>query len=366
MPEETAHGSPQTRNGNGHATASFSELARAHYDWDRGDEEKDGRFHETLEAFEAESGRIVDAYWCRKNASAVALTVREQPGRGALRRLISGDGTDYRLHRLSDWVTAGTRDLPDLLHDCDILAIKASNGLEGVPRAVVMQWLMAVESHILGFIERHRDSEPRPKELAEFMRRQRRELRRIEAYYHEAGDKRARLRYVEGMLGIGVLFVALAALATWGLLALFGFGDLHDERVREFYAATTAGALGAVISVLMRMSGRGTFTIDHELGRTGVLLVGAWRPLIGSVSGIVVYFLVQTPMLPLDEASLTVPFYVVIAFLAGFSERWTRMVISGAMTTIADGHGEEEKEAPAPPPEPAPEAAAAAGSPAPS
>jgi hypothetical protein len=359
MPEETAHGSPQ--NGNGHATTSFSEVARAHYDWDRGAEADAGHFRDTLEAFEAESGRIVDAYWCRKDASAVALTVREHPRRGAMRRLLSGDGDDYRLHRISDWVTAGTRDLPDLLHDCDILAIKAAKGLEGVPRAVVMQWLMAVEAHVLGFIERHRDVEPRPKELAEFMRRQRAELRRIEAYYHEAGEKRARLRYVEGMLGIGILFVALAALATWGVLALFGFGDLHDERVREFYAATAAGALGAIVSVMMRMSGRGDFAIDHELGRTGVLLVGAWRPLIGTVSGIVVYFLVQTPMLPLDDASLTVPFYVVIAFLAGFSERWTRVVLSGAMSTIAErGDDADAPAAPAAPPEQAPTEAPAA------
>ena len=38
------------------------------------------------------------------------------------------------------------------------------------------------------------------------------------------------------------------------------------------------------------------------------------------------------------------PFYVVVAFLAGFSERWTRMMLSGAMRTIADA-GEEEQTA---------------------
>ena len=64
------------------------------------------------------------------------------------------------------------------------------------------------------------------------------------------------------------------------------------------------------------------------------MLVGAYRPLIGSVSGIVVYFLVQTPLMPLEESALTLPFFVVVAFLAGFSERWTRMVLSGAMRTI--------------------------------
>jgi hypothetical protein len=343
MPQETAHGSPQTKNG--HGNVSFSELARAHYDWDQKPEEQGAeRFHEALDAFEHEAGEIVDAYWCRKDASAVALTLRREPPRGRLARLRSRERYDYRLFRLSDWVTVGIRDLPDLLHDCDILAIKASAGLEGVPRAVVMQWLMAVEAHVLGFVERHRDREPEPRELAAFVERQRAELRRREAYYQGAGEKRARLRYIEGMLGIGVLILVLLSIATWGLLALFGFGDLHDATAREFYASSVAGAVGAVISVMMRMSGRGTFAIDHEIGKLEVLLVGAYRPLIGAVSGVVVYFLVQTPMVPIDDTTETVPFFAVVAFLAGFSERWTRMMLSGAMRTIADA-GEEERTA---------------------
>jgi hypothetical protein len=347
MPEQTAHGAPHARNGHDHV--SFSQLARAHYEWDRSEDGPGGdRFRETLDAFETEAGDIVDAYWCRKDASAVALTHRHRHRRGRLRRLVGGEAHDYRLYRVSDWVTAGLRDVPDLLHECDILAIKAANGLEGVPRAVVMQWLMAIEAHVLGFIERHRDSEPGEDELTAFVARQRAELRRVETYYQGAGEKLGRLRYVEGMLGIGVVLVLIASVATWGLLALFGAGDLGDPDVREFYAAAAAGAVGAVVSVLMRMSGRGEFAIDHELGRVGVTLVGAYRPVVGAVSGIVVYFLARTPMLPLDDALLGVPFFAVVAFLAGFSERWTRMVLSGAMRTIAEPE-EPPDAAPAPP-----------------
>jgi len=102
--------------------------------------------------------------------------------------------------------------------------------------------------------------------------------------------------------------------------------------------------------VMMRMSGRGSFAIDHELSRWEVMVVGAYRPLIGSVSGIVVYFLVQTPLVPIEQTALTLPFFVVVAFLAGFSERWTRVVLSGAMRTIGDRPAEAP--AAAPPPEP--------------
>jgi len=302
-----------------------------------------------LTAFEMNAGEIVDAYWCRKDASAVALTKRQLRGDSKLGILIGHEAvTEYRLYRVSDWVTGDTREIPDLLHECDILAIKAANGLEGVPRAVVMQWLLSVETHVLGFIERHGKETPPKAELVKFAARERSELHKIEDYYQRSGEKRARLRYVEGMLGFGVLMLLVLGVLTAGVLAIFDVFDVHDAKVREFYVSAAAGGLGAVISVLMRMGGRGSFAIDHELGRFGVLLVGAYRPVIGSVSGIIVYFLVQTTFFPINDSARTLPFYVVVSFLAGFSERWTRMVLSGAMRTIGDAGDATKQAAPTP------------------
>jgi hypothetical protein len=345
MPEETAHGSTSETNGKGRV--SFSDVARAHFDWDRGNgDAARGKFESKLAAFETDAGEIVDAYWCRKDASAVALTRRDPVRPAGLRRALPHQhDPEYRLYRVSDWVTAGTREIPDLLHECDILAIKAAHALEGTPRAVVMQWLIAVETHVLGFIERHRESPPEDAEVSSFAARERAELRKIEDYYQRAGEKRGRLHYTEGMLGLGVALLLVAALATAAALALFGVLDLGSRGVREFYACGAAGGMGAVVSVLMRMAGRrGGFVIDHELGRLGVTMLGAYRPLVGSVSGIVVYFLVQTTLVPIDPFARSFAFYVVVAFLAGFSERWTKVVMSGAMRTIADDQPEAARD----------------------
>jgi hypothetical protein len=348
MPEKTAH--PTSANGrNGHV--SFSELVRAHHEWDTSDPDAAGavrrRFGELLDDFQKAAGEIVDAYWCRKEASAVALTRLERERKGRLR---GRRKLEYRLHRVSDWVTGDTHEIADLLHDCDILAIKAAHGLDGVSRAVVMQWLLLVESHLLGFIERHRDGHPDPAAVAKFAASERAELRRIEDYYSRAGEKRARMQYMEGMLGVGVVILFANALATALVLGIFGALDFDAARIREFYASAAAGGVGAIVSVLMRMSGRGSFVIDHELGRWQILLVGAYRPLVGSVSGIAAYFLVQTPIVPIESEALTFPFYVTVAFVAGFSERWTRMMLSGAMRTIGDRDTDDEPEAtPAPP-----------------
>jgi hypothetical protein len=88
---------------------------------------------------------------------------------------------------------------------------------------------------------------------------------------------------------------------------------------------------------------RGGFNIDHELGSAGVRRLGAMRPLIGAISGVAVSLLVQTSLVPIRQRALTFEFYVIAAFLAGFSERWTKVVLDGAMRTIEkfgdDGKG---------------------------
>ena len=62
--------------------------------------------------------------------------------------------------------------------------------------------------------------------------------------------------------------------------------------------------------------------------------LGALRPLVGAVSGVVVALLVQTTLVASQNGSVTTAFFVVIAFLAGFSERWTRVMFAGAMRTV--------------------------------
>ena len=79
-----------------------------------------------------------------------------------------------------------------------------------------------------------------------------------------------------------------------------------------------------------------------------------WSLPTAGASVIVVYFLMKTPLIPLEESALTLPLFVVVAFLAGFSERWTRMVLSGAMRTVGAREPEPEDDAP---PEPAATAA---------
>jgi hypothetical protein len=382
MRESAAQGTTAEVNGSADDYVSFSDVARAHFHWDvatEGAERTEARkeFHDKLSSFEHQSGAdVVDAYWCQRQASAVALARARPPERPGFltrmgRHLRGKDETpEFRLYRVTDWVTADVRKLADLLHDCDVLAIKAIWGLEGIPRAVVMQWLLAVEAHILGFLERDPRDEPATErgernggkgpgakepatasELELLHKRVLAELNQIEDYYQAAGTKRARLRYVRGMLVFGLPLVVLFAVLFGIGFYIFGVLSFYDEGVRTFFACMMAGAIGAIVSVVIRMSGRGKgpeFTIDHELGSAGVMELGALRPLIGAVFGIVLALLVQTFLVPVDEQELSLELFVVLAFLAGFSERWARIVLQGAMRTVSPADDNDASPAPTP------------------
>jgi hypothetical protein len=324
---------------------SFSELVRAHYRWARQlhsarglDPRANREFHDKLEGFERREGEIVDAFWCRKEASAVALTVR-QPRRSVVGRVLYPDGdAEMRVHRVSDWTAMDAPDVARLLHRCDILAIKIGAVLDGTAKRVAMQWLVSVESHLLGSIEGTQNG--RENERPAFVRQEERELEELEDYYLAAADKAGRQMYVLGML-LGVLLLAPIAVATAGVFALFGALDLQDPAIQEFYACFAAGAIGAFVSVLSRMNAkRWTFSVDAEIGRRAVMRLGSYRPLLGGIFGLAVYFLAKTPLLSIDpEANLA--FYVVIAFVAGFSERWTRVLLEGAERSLGRGSTEE-------------------------
>jgi hypothetical protein len=343
------NGSQQTLE----AHTSFSQLVREHHRWakqfhgrNRIDVETRERYQTALSDFEGTAGPIVDAYWCLEEASAVALTAREprQPvADGLLGRLVRRPlEPELRLYRVTDWVTANAPPLADLLHSCDILAIRAGEGLEGTARRVAMHWVLAVETHVLGFVERSHARRVDLKELQAFVARERAELEQIEAYINSSGEREARISYVQGML-IGILPLLALGFLTAFVISLFHALDMRGEGIRAFYGCYAAGAAGAIVSVLSRMgSKKDNFSIDHEIPRWGLYALGSYRPIVGGIFGIAMYFLVSTPLLQIEKGTKSFAFYVTVAFLSGFSERWTRVILSGAQSVIG---GEPQKPA---------------------
>jgi hypothetical protein len=194
---------------------------------------------------------------------------------------------------------------------------------------------------LLGFIERTQ-GRATPEDVAAVVESQKRELIQIERYYARAGEKAARIVYFWGMM-VGVLVSALLALGLAGVLWLTDwFEPPYTRDTQTFFICYVAGGLGAVVSVLMRMSSN-KFRVDYEVGRLTIRRLGSFRPFIGAVFGLALYFLFKSgiPRMQLpDDKATTFFFFGILAFLSGFNERWTNVLFGKAEQTIAASLGE--------------------------
>jgi hypothetical protein len=322
-------------------------------------------YEEALVRFEESAGDITNAYWCVVAPSAVVLT--EKPRHRVMRFLWESE-PEMRLYRESDWLTNAYPDISILLHHCDTIALKAAAVLRGTAKRIAMESAFTEEKFLLAAAEERRrceeratedgkqdgakraergngrgkrpDGKPKDKALANA----RDVLVQLEEYYDRAGNRAARIVYFWGMVA-GVA-VALALAALFALIVYLSFleVDVDEAGVRGFFVCYAAGALGAVVSVLMRMRRDDGFTLDYEIGRNQSFRLGSFRPFLGAVFGLLIYFALESGLLQIavpdsnaatgsTDASLY--FLAFIAFVAGFSERLAKVVLGKAEQTIA-------------------------------
>lgn len=327
-----------------HASASFPELVWAHFLWQREIHERgnlhgeaEREFRSALRSFERAHGEILNAYWCSREASAVALTAQRPYGPvGKFLRL----HPVVRLHSATSWVT---RDLPKIagvLHRCDAMSVKFTELLRHGTQQIAMEWLLAISGHVLGFADQ--STPPTEAETAEIVDATNQELGELNAYYRRAGEETGRLVYFWGMM-IGIAALALIGLAGAALLYKIDALDWHAAATQNLFASYAMGSIGAVVSVLTRMtSGKvGKFYVDFEVGRPPIRRVASFRPFLGAVFALVLYFALLGDLVQLGAENgkqEPLEYYAVLSFFAGFSERWVR----GVLAPIQQLMGSEE------------------------
>lgn len=329
---------------------SFPDLVWAHhvrtqalFAEGRPDDEKERRYRSYLADFQDRYGEIVDVYWCSHEVSAVALTRKRAP----LPLRLFGRRETLRLHRVSDWVTRDVPDVAALLHRCDTLAVKSSEVLRETNQRVAMQWLYALMTHLLGVVDSAK-GKLAPEASEELRAEFDEEWGRLQAHYADVGVRAGQIVYFWGMtVGLGVLFalglVLLPVLRTIGV---------ESVDLQSFYGCYAAGALGAFVSVVQRVT-QDNFRVDYEAGRKAIARVGSFRPFIGAIFGVVLYFALESGLLHVDvpggSRSEHFAFLVVAAFLAGFSERLAKDVLENVSDRVAGGEPPAAAEQPAAP-----------------
>jgi hypothetical protein len=302
-------------------------------------------FRAQLARFVADQGKIINAYWCTTEASAVALT--EKKGERVLGFLWRRP-PDIRFHSATDWATRDAPEVSHVMHTTETLAIRVSEVLSGTAERIAMQWLLSVSGYLLSVVDH--EGRLNRNESAKAARRARSELTKVETYYDRAGEKTGRLVYFWGMM-LGV--VALAALAVVGawVYSLMADFTLKDEGTKTFFVCYGMGAVGAIVSVMTRMTSKASDAfLDYEVGRPSLRRVGSFRPVIGAVFAVVLYFGLRSGLIQLTTTDASgndqVFFYAALAFMAGFSERKARVLLGGATKILGDGgddQGEPDK-----------------------
>jgi hypothetical protein len=96
------------------------------------------------------------------------------------------------------------------------------------------------------------------------------------------------------------------------------------------------------------------FAVDFEVGRPLLRRLGLYKPLVGSVFGVALYFLLASGLLMTKPPQgKVIYFYAITAFLAGFSERFTGVMFGGAERLLAGDQQDDEPHVTAPQPRPA-------------
>jgi hypothetical protein len=230
-------------------------------------------------------------------------------------------------------------------------SVRANSLLRGMTQRMATANLFALSRDIIASLE--------AKGGGRTLDAYKRDLIDIAAFAGEAGKRAARIVYVQGLLG-GLLAVgALAAVLAY----LFDSVSVPDVDSTLLLGCLVAGSLGAVMSVLIRLSS-GSLEVDHQFGREYLASLAGVRPFIGAAFALLLYFAFKGNLL----AQVNVPdhgtggefaFYFASGFLIGFSERFAKQIVHNAETGFAGSQPDVGRQPDGAGPPPAPPAGTA-------
>ena len=297
------------------------------------------RYRTFRKHFEHRHGRIVDEYWCSDEASAAIVALKRAAA--PLRWL--GKDPSARIYAATNWKT---RDLPvpvaEFVHESDALAMRAREVLRGTAQRLVIQRLFGVTAYLLGTFDGNDLSEKESKPVLDSVAA---ELAEIRKEYVTAATRSAQIVYFWGMVaGLACLSVLLLV-----VLPVLAGADTPTWAREAFYGCAFAGALGAMVSVVARMNAS-SFKVEYDIGRPTLRRLGAFRPFVGAVFGVVIFLALASHLMHIDvgdgNGERQFAFFVVWAFIGGFSERFVRDTLDGVQASVGGGHAPAEEEQP--------------------
>lgn len=336
--------------------ASFEQLLKVHFGCtgmlDGAADRKlfEQYYQDVFVAFQEANGELQKLFFCNHTVGAVAVTRKKRES------WIGKDKFDFHIV----FPTAGASEAQGLLLQCRHLSIEARRLLSGRDLRTCLLMIYDLCVSLLRVIdEPGAASNQLSDEERQRLRLLKRQLMQVKAYHLRSAQLDSQIEYFLGM-GIGVLALPLLWLGLSWMLQNVDYINSVDVYRHGVLVSLVAGGIGAVVSVMSRMMKAEGLALNHEAGQLHLMLLGGIRPLIGAVFGVVVFALITADLIPLKNAAVmnnalpTEPsakaqalfFFAVIAFLAGFSERWAQDMLTVGQGGLGAGLEEGEHEHP--------------------
>lgn len=241
---------------------------------------------------------------------------------------VSTDGVVYASEP-SDWPPRLWPDGHQIWVEANGVAVLAKQFVDHGPRFFLGYRVVSIQAELLAFVDRLKyapDTEFEPE-----VRRLRGALAQARRDFQTGAVTTARFRYLGGV-ALGLLLVSPVSL---GLLLRQSENTAGETLVLNAVACAIAGAAGALVSVLTRVTNE-SLRLDYHIGGRMLVVLGLARPVIGAVLALALYWATVGGVVPLappgggtgaalpatDDARFA--FFIAIGFIAGFSERYAQ------------------------------------------
>lgn len=279
-------------------------------------------YSEILEAFEKGNSPIKCMFYCSESYGyAVAQT------------------DDNQLH-----ITTGSASAPilEIKYITEKIAVEAHRLLDEKELEFCIDSLYSLTTDFFDRLDGIKPEDQTRKNLSEIIHFMTNELKDVKDYFIRSAQRRVRIEYFKGML-LGLVIVSIEAILIYfGLFRM----SIVIGTLPAIVGSLIMGGIGALVSVMSDMS-KGEMQLDFEAGKKQIFYFGAFRPVVGSILGVVVFILMLSSLLPVtvpEDMSTLLYFSLIIGFIAGFTERWARDMLGLAKSRISPDTGNNQQE----------------------
>jgi hypothetical protein len=311
------HGSGLALTERGQRTPTFpslQDLLHAHQ------EPGKPHYQETLDEYERFGGAaVVDRYFSSGDQAAVLLSHPRRFGRPT-----------YCIAMFHDAAVTGPK-FSELLRRIQLMERHSAVQLDGRAHQILVHSLFGLVVSLLSAAAADQTTpDGKPRRIDAAVAAADGELTALSRFVQSSSRRSSLGLYLAGLPVGAVIGSALVVLA-WHSLTIGAVVEQHNLPI-----CLASGGIGAVISVMARVSRGERVDVDSDKSKSVTVLAGSFRPVIGAVFGAVLYVLVCGGLLPLaapgpDQKCL---FFAGLAFVAGFTERWAQDTIVSSVPKV--------------------------------